>query len=207
MAAWTPGSRAATPSRLNHSGSFSRCLGSSSRPLRPLRGNLGRCLPPDPRQTHISEVTGPGDGRLPAPSASLRGSRVPSMRYICLSYRGCPAVSARSFVISYRILTAAVWRGSGGRHLPRFPRRGRRGREEESPGSPGGGGGGEKRRAQVSLEGAEGARRGTEAAREASPPEWAIVTHPLTVDHSGTTGFTLTVTVPSYRLCPAGGIA
>ncbi len=43
-----------------------------SRPLRPLRGNLGRCLPPDPRHTLIAGVIGPGDGKLSAVPEPLR---------------------------------------------------------------------------------------------------------------------------------------
>ena len=40
-------------------------------PPRPLRGNLGRCLPPDPRHTLIAGVIAFGYGKLLAAPAAL----------------------------------------------------------------------------------------------------------------------------------------
>ena len=132
-------------------------------------GNLGRCLPPDPRQTLIAGVLGFGNGRL---LAALQPLRRACLRRACLPHQRCPLTLTRSLVQNQgtkfdltgappdrsrrrlpcdrsrrlRLLqtmssetalvpappsaTRSFWRGSGGRHLPRFPRRGRRGREE-----------------------------------------------------------------------------
>jgi len=82
-----------------------------------LRGSLGRGLPPDPRQTHISEVSGLGNGRRPVGLPPSRRVCLPHWRWL------------RSLVPSPLSPTAPLWRGSGGRHLPRLPRRGRGGRK------------------------------------------------------------------------------
>jgi hypothetical protein len=96
-------------------------LGFTLRPPRPLWGSLGRCLPPDPRQTHVAEAREPGDGKRPVGLPPLR-------RRVCLPHRRW----LRSLVPSPPSAARSVWRGSGGRHLPRLPRRGRGGRKRET---------------------------------------------------------------------------
>ena len=48
-------------------------------PPRPLRGSRGRCLPPDPRQTHIAEVMGPGYGKQLVVPTPLHAPRLPTL--------------------------------------------------------------------------------------------------------------------------------
>ncbi len=88
-----------------------------------LRGSLGRGLPPDPRQKDCvagggagtgERVSVSGHGRCDSQTRSLRGGG-PAGRFPSPS----PVTPETS-----------VWRGSGGRHLPRLPRRGRGGREK-----------------------------------------------------------------------------
>jgi len=77
-----------------------------------LRGSLGRCLPPDPRQT--DGVADDGEG------TSDRSHRRCGRQTRPLSSGG-PA--GRFPSPSSVTPTMSVWRGSGGRHLPRLPRR------------------------------------------------------------------------------------
>jgi hypothetical protein len=84
-----------------------------------LRGSLGRCLPQTPAKRSSREPQGLEiGGCLRSPR-----SRSPSARRVCLSHRRCPLTLTRSPVPSPLSATRSVWRGSGGRHLPRLPRR------------------------------------------------------------------------------------
>ena len=231
MAAWTPGSRAATPSRLSRSlprgilsSPLPRPLLSPPPPMADWPPGCGRrsSAPPGNLGSPLLAPSAPSGGtwgdaspQTPAKRTSRASSdlemggcprpprpRSPSMRRVCLSHQRRSLTLTRSPVLAPLSATRSVWRGSGGRHLPRLPPR-RAGPPAAAGGPVSHGRGGEKRaraREKALMEGVEGAR-------EAAPPEWAIATHPVTVDDSGTTGFTLTVTVPRYRLGPAGGIA
>ena len=99
----------------------------SPRPLRPLRGKLGRCLPPDPRQTDSVEDGGEGTGERVRVAGYYWCGRQNG------AWRGRRCHGAADCFPSPGPMTLAmcVWRGSGGRHPPSFPRRGRRGREKD----------------------------------------------------------------------------
>ncbi len=84
-------------------------------------GSLGRCLPPDPRQTDRVADSGVGAGDR----VSVSGQR----RYDKQARRIEGTPGTPDSLPSPGLVTPAmsVWRGSGGRHLPRLPRRGRGG--------------------------------------------------------------------------------
>jgi len=109
-------------------------LGFTPRPPRPLRGSLGRCLPPDPRQKDCVAAGGAGTGERVSVSGHGRCGR--QTRPLS---SGGPA--GRFPSPSPVTPTMSVWRGSGGRHLPRLPRRGRGGRKRETFHRPWGAGG------------------------------------------------------------------
>ena len=89
------------------------------------------------------------------------------MRRVWLSRRRYPIALLRSPVPAPLSATRSVWRGSGGRHLPRLPRR-RAGPSAAAEGPVSHGRGGEER-GQARKEGRRGKRRGRTAEHATMP--------------------------------------
>jgi len=128
------------PSRGNLSLASPRSLGLFSRPPRPLRGSLGRCLPPDPRQKESAADDGKSaSGRGSCSERHGAGERGRGRWRFDSQMWGLPEDEGAAPSPGPMTPAMCVWRGSGGRHLPRLPRRGRGGREKV-PFDGGGGG-------------------------------------------------------------------